>query len=48
MAETTVLEHIVEAKRIATKHGDHEMAGYLKKLIQWATGRIASPETKKE
>lgn len=48
MAEpTTVLEHLLAAKQIAKTHGDHEMGGYLKKLIDWATGRIASPETKK-
>jgi hypothetical protein len=43
----TVLELLIEAREVAKSHGDHEMVKYVKKLIAWATGRIASPESDK-
>jgi len=43
----TVLEFLIEAREVAKSHGDHEMVKYVKKLIAWATGRIASPESDK-
>jgi hypothetical protein len=45
--DKTVLELLIEARKVATHHGDNEMVVYLKKLIAWSTGRIASPESGK-
>ena len=43
---TTVLEHLIAAKRIAISHKDFETVKYLDKLIQWTCGRIETPSTK--